>query len=270
VTRHELLRRRTLFGAGLIAVLAIFSVVTQRETTPPSERCGPAFSAVGARCCEADGKSKFECTLHRVTHRRVPVPAADFELVATDWEADDRVPPMKVHTAPFWVDAYERTEGDVDPNATDPARARSGISFLEASELCKKAGGRLPNEDEWVAATAYDGTDASVHRAHRYPWGDTGAVCRRAAFGLVHGPCAEVAAAGADTVGAHPDGATGAGVFDLAGNVAEWVRTAHGEELRGGSYASAFAAEIRVWYREQPAQGARPAHAGARCVYDAP
>src|SRR5438552_3017582 len=68
---------------------------------------------------------------------------------------------------------------------------------------------------------ARDG-DGDAERARRYPWGDTGAVCRRAAWGLANGPCATKGRS-PDTVGAHPDGASRMGVFDMAGNVAEWV-----------------------------------------------
>jgi len=87
----------------------------------------------------------------------------------------------------------------------------------DAMAYCRTRGGRLPTEDEWIVAAV-----SANNPPRRYPWGDTGAVCRRAAWGLDTGPCAH-GADGPDTVGAHPDGDTALGIHDMAGNVAEWV-----------------------------------------------
>lgn len=141
----------------------------------------------------------------------------------------------------------------------EPGRAAL-LSPEQAETLCRWAGGRLPTEDEWIFA-------ATGTTARRYPWGDTGAVCRRAAFGLEMGPCARDAR-GPDTAGAHPDGDSPEGLTDLAGNVAEWVRRQDGTYgLRGGSYRSALATQLRSW-----SSGAvsPQKEGGARCVYDQP
>ncbi len=107
----------------------------------------------------------------------------------------------------------------------------------------------------------------------RYPWGDTGAVCRRAAWGLAQGPCAQ-GADGPDTVGAHPDGDSPLGLHDLAGNVAEWVLATPNDAARlevalakGGSWATSMASELRICARlELPLEAADP-RVGFRCVY---
>jgi formylglycine-generating enzyme required for sulfatase activity len=100
--------------------------------------------------------------------------------------------------------------------------------------------------------------------------GDTGVVCRRAAWGLSNGPCA-TGGTGPDTAGAHPAGASPAGVHDLAGNVAEWAASrdapeGHADAL-GGSWADAEAAALRGWNRRTAPKGAREAVIGFRCVY---
>src|SRR5580704_15949037 len=120
---------------------------------------------------------------------------------------------------------------------------------------------------------------SSLNPPRRYPWGDTGAVCRRGAWGLEAGPCAS-GADGPDTVGAHPDGDSPLGLHDLAGNVAEWV-TGHvaGDVVtgaaprpgsgiaKGGSWADALASELRIWARLEVDAESHDARVGLRCAY---
>jgi formylglycine-generating enzyme required for sulfatase activity len=195
----------------------------------------------------------------------------------SDWEAEGRVRPRVIQTRAFDIDRFEVSVGHLRSascpvaivkrfEGSDPARAAFGISLPEARALCTLFGGRLPTEDEWIVAAAGD-------TPRRYPWGDTGAVCRRAAWGLVNGPCGK-GALGPDTVGAHADGATPLGVHDLAGNVAEWVETGACSQLdcvgvvRGGSFATDLAADLRTWSRREVAIGASEASIGFRCAYD--
>lgn len=261
-------RRALLVGALLLAAVGIgLGVAVARRDVAEGPRCGAGFvPGPNGRCCEAPAGTMGTCTMRAPTPRRVAIPRAAFSLVASDWEASYQVAPLVVATVPFWIDAYELTAED----PTDPGRAAGDLTVGEARARCGARGGRLPTSAEWVAAAAYrpgNGTGEppkTIDKATRYPWGETGAVCRRGAFGLVHGPCAEIATAGPDTVGAHPDGATAAGLQDVAGNVAEWVDGVQGPELRGGSYATAFAADLRLWAVTHAPTG------GARCAYDAP
>lgn len=267
-------RRALPWGLALalgVAGLGIgIGLAVGRRDSADGPRCGGGFvPGPNARCCEGPSPAGG-CTTRAPAPTRVAIPNAAFSLVASDWEASYQVDPLAVMTAPFWIDAYELTAED----PTDPARAAGDLSVGEARARCRARGGRLPTSAEWVAAAAYrpsSGAGArtgqppeTITKASRYPWGETGAVCRRAAFGLVHGPCAEVATAGPDTVGAHPDGATAAGLYDVAGNVAEWVDGVNGPELRGGSYATSFAADLRLWAVTHSPTG------GVRCAYDAP
>lgn len=232
----------------------------------PTEPCGWGFAQRGARCCAEKTDacvSALACPRPLVvTDGRCAAPDVRVEIAETtvlvgpaDWEAEGRVAPRTLHTKRFAIDAFELNDSG--------ARAISGISRDEARALCKQRGGRLPTDDEWTIA-------AAGSQPRRYPWGDTGAVCRRGAWGLEVGPCARDAA-GPDTVGAHGDGDTRDGVHDLAGNVEEWVQDDASEGVgivRGGSWKSTLATELRTWARVELKTIAREPWVGARCAYD--
>jgi formylglycine-generating enzyme required for sulfatase activity len=197
---------------------------------------------------------------------RITIPATILQVGASDWEAEGRVAPRVVHAGPFSLDAFEATVGHLSSvKVADAARAASGLTRQEAAAYCAKRGGRLPTEDEWlVASSGAAGT--------RYPWGETGAVCRRAAWGLASGPCAWAGESGPDTVGAHVAGDTPSGLHDVAGNVAEWVAPDVGSPdvgiARGGSWQSSLATEIRTWARLELDPSRPDPRVGVRCAYD--
>jgi formylglycine-generating enzyme required for sulfatase activity len=197
---------------------------------------------------------------------KIPIPETTLQVGASDWEAEGRVAPRGVHAGPFSLDAFEATVGHLSSvKVADAARAASGLTRQEAAAYCAKRGGRLPTEDEWlVASSGAAGT--------RYPWGETGAVCRRAAWGLASGPCAWAGGSGPDTVGAHRAGDTPSGLHDMAGNVAEWVAPDVGSPdvgvARGGSWQSSLASEIRTWARLELDPSRADPRVGVRCAYD--
>jgi formylglycine-generating enzyme required for sulfatase activity len=235
-------------------------------------RCAEGFEARGARCIPLDCPSPLAhgprgCDAPDL---RVTIPLTKLLVGPSDWEAEGRVPARTLAVDSFAIDAFEVTTARYHGTTLeDGARAASGITYHEAQEFCRTHGGRLPTEDEWIAAAARH--DAS-NSPRRYPWGDTGAVCRRAAWGLANGPCA-AGGTGADTVGAHPSGATALGVHDLAGNVAEWVSVpteAAVAGVRGGSWRTALASDLRTWARRELAKSTRADDVGFRCAYDVP
>lgn len=308
-------RRIIVAAMGLGLALIVFSAVRvarrQQGESGDAAPCGEGFSRRGARCCptaearETLGRGACSmataatCPAPLVVTARgcdapersvVRVPATTVSIGPSDWEAEGRVQPRTVRAGPFLIDRFEVTVGQArcprcPPAVTarladqDAARAASQVSLDEARLLCAARGGRLPSEDEWIVAAAGD-------RPRRYPWGDTGAVCRRAAWGLTRGPCAS-GALGPDTVGAHPDGVTPLGIHDLAGNVAEWVEAASGGAgsnggrgcgdgggpaclgvVRGGSYETDLATELRTWVRREVPADSAEGSIGVRCAYD--
>jgi formylglycine-generating enzyme required for sulfatase activity len=258
----------------LAAVGAAVAVGLTRGSKDAEARCGAGFVARKERCFpERDGcPPPLVATGHGcdAPDVRVLIPAASLTIGPSDWEAEGRVAPRSVHVPAFRVDAFEVTRGrwfhDVwqkDP-WNDKPRAVGGVPRDEAQAFCAAQGGRLPTEDEWMVAAA-----SAINPPRRYPWGDTGAVCRRAAWGLSAGPCAK-GAQGPDTVGAHVDGDSPLGLHDLAGNVAEWVAAEPGGGpgvAKGGSWADDLASELRIWARlELPPESHDP-RVGLRCVY---
>ena len=214
-------------AAGL-ALLILLGLVLTRARADDAQ-CGDGFTLSLARCLP-NGP-------YDVPNTRVQVPATEVTIGPSDWEAEGKVKARTLRVKAFSIDAFEATRPD------DPTRAASGLTRDEAAALCASRGGRLPPEDEWIAAAAGPG-------ARRYPWGDTGAVCRRAAWGLATGPCSRKGT-GPDTVGAHPAGDTPSGIHDLAGNVSEWVAPEENAPsnargvVRGGSWKSDLATELR-------------------------
>jgi formylglycine-generating enzyme required for sulfatase activity len=204
-----------------------------------------------------------------VRHRRVALPGGLIQFGPEDWESLDQVRPFEATVRPFRIDAYEVTHARwnrcVDArvcaarDTIEPGIPVTGLTVDEARAFCRFAGGRLPTSAEWLFAAV--GTEKN-----RFPWGPTGIVCRRAAFGLVAGPCGN-GARGPDLTGARPDGRTAAGIFDLAGNVAEWTLGEKGKaEVRGGSFRSTLAGELKSWAMERAVPSD---HTGFRCAYSA-
>jgi formylglycine-generating enzyme required for sulfatase activity len=192
------------------------------------------------------------------------LPGGELFIGAADWDGasgGERFPRTRV--APFRLDVSEVTQQrfracpSCAAEQNVPGSPVTNVTPQEAELFCRSQGGRLPTPAEWVFAAA--GT-----AARRYPWGNSGLVCRRAAFGLEHGPCAELG--GPELSGSRPDGASPEGVQDLAGNVAEWACEPGGAcTAHGGSYRSVSAAELKSW-ATLPNRDKAP-YIGFRCAY---
>ena len=87
----------------------------------------------------------------------------------------------------------------------------TGVTWDDAYSYCKWVGKRLPTEVEWEKA-------ARGPHGYEYPWG-TQWDAKKANTGIAHIDNAEATA----PVGSYRDDISGYGVFDMAGNVSEWV-----------------------------------------------
>lgn len=276
-----------LLGAAATAA-AVYGVVrlAAHERTAPA-MCGAGLVALGGRCC-APGQvlSSGHCAGRPsscpsgmgissdeagcvVAPRKVAYRGGRVSLGAEDWEAEGVVAPRKAVVAAFGLDATEvtlerwnhctRAGGCRVLDELEPGAPVRSVDPKEAEAFCRFEGGRLPTSDEWLFA-------AMGAEGRRFPWGSTGLVCRRAAYGIVEGPCAK-GADGPELAGSRLDGATPEGVLDLAGNVAEWTSEGSGRYVaRGGSYKSRTALELKSWSVEVLPPKARTV--GFRCAYD--
>lgn len=274
---------------SLAAALAV--LYAARLKSAPPARCASGMIALGARCCgegqRLDDRGRCaeppaRCASGLVITpagctaplRAVHVAGGTLHIGPGDWEAQGTVEPWNEAIAPFDIDAFEVNEARYTaceaegacaalPKSGEPGRAVTGITLEEAQRFCRWAKGSLPTRAQFAFAHAGE-------RPRRYAWGDTGAVCRRAAFGLVSGPCAWNAD-GPEITGSHPDGQTDTGIFDLSGNVAEWTLSEPPEdpfaEARGGAYTDSAAAALRTWHRRRVPVDTRAPDLGFRCVY---
>jgi len=274
-------------GVAALASVAISVRFAQSERRLPA-RCPPGLVAEDARCCGvgqtltstgqctgvantcANEMFRDEAGACQLLEARVAIAGGISHFSAPDWEGpeqareDVRVPAFALDRAEVTVARFRVcTAAGACPKLVDdsePGRPMRNVSPSEAEAFCAFAGGRLPSADEWMFAAA-----GSAGR--RYPWGNTGLVCRRASFGLVAGPCAR-AGTGPDLAGARPAGESPEGILDLSGNVAEWTLERDGSfAARGGSYRSELAGDLKTWAVE-PRQSRAP-HIGFRCAYPA-
>ena len=156
----------------------------------------------------------------------VPVPAGEFEMGDNNHEDNER-PVHKLYLASYYIDKYEVTNAQYkefcdkthqpypanlsfDPTyfESKPNYPVMGVTFQDALNYASWAGKRLPTEEEWEKAASWDPV---AHKKRQYPWGDDFVAGR-----------ANIDIGQPVTVSAGRD-SSAYGVFNMAGNVTEWV-----------------------------------------------
>jgi len=179
--------------------------------------------------------------------RMVYIPAGEFIMGSDDGPEDER-PARSVYLDSYWTDQFEVTNGMykvcVDNGKCNPPDYRSAnewfhlelIPFLEpvirfydepkfesypisritwddANNYCTWVGRRLPTEAEWEKAAR--GTDGRT-----YPWGEDVDCTHANVYAF---PADDACAYAPARVGSYENGVSPFGVYDMAGNVFEFV-----------------------------------------------
>lgn len=144
------------------------------------------------------------------------------------------------------------------------------VSWYGAKSYCVWAGRDLPTEAQWEYAAK--GTDS-----HRFPWGNDAPDCNQARFSGCGNTPVET--------GYLLQGSNRWGIFDLAGNVAEWINDRYAADyyqkspqvdppgpingyyrvIRGGYWASTYLA-LQTSHRDWAGADERINSVGFRCV----
>ncbi len=226
--------------------------------------------------------------------REMVLIAEGFFQMGSDEGDPDEAPQHPVFLSRFYIDKYEVSNQDYtrflkatrsskpfvpvfddDPaKLLNPEQAAVGMTWDSAFAYCRWAGKRLPTEAEWEKAARGDAP-------RKWPWGDVFDVRNANIKGDADGY--EYTA----PPGRFDHGRSPYGVYDMAGNVTEWVADWYEEDwytsasiqnpsgpdlgkhrvLRGGSWAES-AVNARTTKRFAARQGRADSIIGFRCAKD--
>lgn len=223
------------------------------------------------------------------------IPGGKFTMGTDDKKAPPNERPARtVIVSPFWLDKTEVTvaayracvEKGACPKPAhssvsctydqgDPQLPISCVPWTSAHAFCSAAGKRLPREVEWEMAAR--GTTPI-----RYPWGGQSAAGCGAAVTLASDATQRSCSGKRPMkVGSHLMGASPFGIYDMSGNVEEWVADWYAETvsdlspragashvLRGGGWLSAPSAAKTTSRNWGSAREMGP-NVGFRCAKDA-
>jgi sulfatase modifying factor 1 len=227
----------------------------------------------------------------------VPVPAGTFWMgcdVQTDSQCeDDEKPGVEVGVAAFSIDRYEVTVTEyrrcvqAGRCSTDGFTEYKGcnwgktgrdnhpincVNWYQAEAYCHWANKRLPTEAEWEKAAR--GKDK-----RKYPWGNI--------WDAKQANTSEIKIGETAPVNSYSSGASPYGVYNMIGNVAEWVQdwydkgsyahrvtnqdprgpnSGYDKVLRGGSWQSSI--QLRTSDRDKANPAYRHASIGFRCALE--
>lgn len=206
--------KRLLFGM-ILSVLALFS--------------GPAHSEDAAGRNNIESMVLIPAGVYEMGSRRSLMELDPADLFNTDRHAlGPENPAHEVHIDALYIDIYEVTNADYaqyvksakgtpseladDPDFNGPRQPVVGVAWKDAQKYCAWKGKRLPTEAEWEKASR-------GKRPVRYPWGNEPPDKTHLNYNEEVNKTTPV--------GSYEKGKSDYGVYDLAGNVSEWVQDWH-------------------------------------------
>lgn len=270
------LSNQLLYGAATIAVLVALGIGLFILLNNPNQPDLPATITA------SDGATM------------VLVPAGSFEMGSENGDVDER-PVHSVTVDDFYIDQYEVSNAQYrqcveagicqarttcswgEATYEDLAKANHPVGCMnwsDAKTYCEWRGARLPTEAEWEKAAR--GTDERP-----FPWGEEFPNSSLLNYGW-----SKIESVPVDS---YPDGVSPYGVYNMAGNVWEWVADWYGEEYyansparnpqgpedgrfrmtRGGSWSQDLK-DVRAANRDEIDPSDTSADNGFRCVATGP
>lgn len=235
------------------------------------------------------------------------IPEGNFVMGSDEW-ADTERPARTIYLNTYRIDKYEVTNAqyafflravevlentagdelvDIDDRDIEIGFTDNGLEVLDQSKadypimevswygataFCNWVGGRLPTEAEWEkAARGVDGW--------HFPWSNDPLEASLITGWAIEGPTAQV--------GSHAIDKSPYGVFDMGGNIAEWVNDWYAQSyysegpeqnplgpedgvlrvVRGGA-TSPYPQDMRTTVRRRHRPGTTSRAIGFRCAYD--
>jgi formylglycine-generating enzyme required for sulfatase activity len=196
----------------------------------------------------------------------VQVTAGPYEVGTSGYTDEYHIAPTTVELTSFWIDQYQTTNAEYQryrdatgaPEPTVPGEADHpviGVTWEQAQAYCSWAKKRLPKEAEWEVAGRGPG-------GNPYPWGTDP---------TAEGQALSLPADGTYPVGSQSFNQSHFGVFDMVGNIWEWVGEPYvgGQEgyvLRGGRYGTVYDLAYRLAVPVGDTRYLK--YAGFRCAAD--
>jgi formylglycine-generating enzyme required for sulfatase activity len=184
---------------------------------------------------------------------------ADTYHVGKDPEGTNQSAAQEVTLSEFWIDQYPVTNLDYQKVVADwaipPGKENHpviGVTWEQADAYCRALGKRLPNEAEWEAAARGPGTGPQL-----FPWGADASQALKLPNQTYE-------------VGTQAFNVSPLGVYDMFGNVYEWVGDPYGKLtagkrlLRGVRYSLPYDLAFRL--EVAPTDTNYIQHAGFRCA----
>jgi len=223
-----------------------------------------------------DASVQDDCRMNEVPYHEVSLSAYEIDLLEVTVAEFRKCVEAGICKSDYFRDYSESSNCNYNSPSLTEDNPMNCTNWYAAKEYCEWVGKRLPTEAEWENAAR--GTDDRM-----YPWGNELYSCTYAIYDSGRDGC------GRETtweVGSLPEGRSFYGLYNMAGNVMEWVNDYYDEEyyednlmvdpqgpatgtkkgLRGISWMDNETRLLRVYTRARAVIGVSGGSYGFRCA----